>query len=40
MAQAIRQIGLKLAVALLRALSPRSGPGWRRSRRGAALRGR
>jgi hypothetical protein len=40
MAKAIRQIGLKLVVGLLRLLGRPAAPGWQRSRRPVTLRGR
>ena len=40
MAQAIRQIGLKLAAALLRLLTSDAPAGWTRSTRPPTLRGR
>jgi hypothetical protein len=40
MAQAIRQVGLKLMAALLRMLTRRTRAGWQTSRRPATLRGR
>lgn len=39
MAQAIRQIGLKLIVGLLRLFTRRAPAGWQRSRRRSHLRG-
>lgn len=40
MAQAIRQVGLRLVAALARLLTPSARAGWRRSRRPATLKGR
>lgn len=40
MAQAIREICLKLAVALLKLGSQPAKPGWQRSRRSVCLKGR
>ena len=40
MAKAIRQIGLRLVVALTRLFTRRARPGWKASRRGVSLRGR